>query len=410
VHVFLDGAGRLRAFEGNPYKDVLPLVPPVQPEAVFRAAGLDMAAFHEIPSTFVPWTASDQVRAWKGPHPRIPGVNLTLQLATWKGRVSQATLDFEWPKTAAASHTGGLAFKVRGIVLLSFLALGLFFVVVLARRNWRLGRVDRKGALRLGTVRCLLGLVVWIGAVHPIPDESMIPFFFSNCAAWLMWGATLALLYVALEPLVRARWPHTMVTWNRLLAGRWLDAQVNSHILIGVTIAAVMWVAAQGFGDWQNSELDTAGGIASAVGTRQWVAAHADIMAGSLFFGLMVFFSICGLRRLLRKDVLAAIAAAVLLVLANGEIFTASNWKVSAAIHTVIYAVILFVLLRLGLVATIATLFYIDSMNLIILGADWKTWYAPAGLATFLFLLSIAVFAFWRSLGTRELFRSEQNT
>src|ERR1022692_2423131 len=47
----------------------------------------------------------------------------------------------------------------------------------------------------------------------------MIPFFFANCAAWLMWGAALALLYVALEPLVRARWPHSIVTWNRLLAG-----------------------------------------------------------------------------------------------------------------------------------------------------------------------------------------------
>ena len=51
-----------------------------------------------------------------------------------------------------------------------------------------------------------------------------------------MWGAALALLYIALEPLVRARWPHSIVTWNRLLAGRWLDAQVGSHILIGATV------------------------------------------------------------------------------------------------------------------------------------------------------------------------------
>ena len=43
-----------------------------------------------------------------------------------------------------------------------------------------------------------------------------------------------------------------------------------------------------------------------------------------------------------------------------------------------------------------AAVFFIDSFNLISLGADWKTWYAPAGLATFFLLLGIAIFAFWR--------------
>jgi hypothetical protein len=44
---------------------------------------------------------------------------------------------------------------------------------------------------------------------------------------------------------------------------------------------------------------------------------------------------------------------------------------------------------------------------LITLGTDWTTWYTPAGLASFLLLLGIAIFAFWRSLGTRELFSPE---
>lgn len=48
--------------------------------------------------------------------------------------------------------------------------------------------------------------------------------------------------------------------------------------------------------------------------------------------------------------------------------------------------------------------FFIDSSNLINLGADWKTWYAAAGLATFFLVVGIAIFAFWRSLGSRELF------
>jgi len=133
-------------------------------------------------------------------------------------------------------------------------------------------------------------------------------------------------------------------------------------------------------------------------------AAHAGILEGALFFGLLVFFSICGLRLLVKKDIPAAILAALLLLLSEGGLFTSSNWKVMAAIHIGMYSVLLFVLLRLGLVATMAAVFFIDATNLITLGADWKTWYAPSGLATFLLLLGIAVFAFWRSLGTRELF------
>ena len=410
AHIVVDGAGRLREFQANPYPDAQTLTPPVAPDAVFRAAGLDLARFTEIPATFVPAGASSEVHSWKGPHPRIPGLNLTIDLASWKGRITQVAIHFDWPKTAApASLAGTLASRLRGIVLLALGAVGLLAVVLLARHNWRLGHIDRKGALRIGIARCLLGLLAWIGTVHPVPDESMIPFFFANCAAWLMWGAALALLYVALEPLVRARWPHSIVTWNRLLAGRWLDAQVGSHILIGATVGAAVWVAAQGFGDWQNPGMDTLGGINSALGTRQWLAAHAIVMEGSLFFGLLVFFSICGLRQMVRKDVPAAILAALLLVLSSGSVFTSPNWKLEAAISISVYSVLVFVLLRLGLVATMAAVFFIDSFNLISLGADWKAWYAPSGLASFILLLGIAVFAFWRSLGSHELFSAAVN-
>ena len=64
AHVRLDGAGRLREFSAVPYNDSQPLTPAVQPEAVFRAAGLEIAAFTEIPPNFVPSSASDQVRSW----------------------------------------------------------------------------------------------------------------------------------------------------------------------------------------------------------------------------------------------------------------------------------------------------------------------------------------------------------
>jgi len=408
LRIALDGGGRLRDFQGHPYKDAQPLATPVAPSSVFQAAGLDMATFTEIPATFVPVVPASEAHSWKGPHPHIPGLNLIVDMATWQGRLTEFAVHFDWPKSAAAQPENAVVSRVRGVALTSLMAIGCIAMIALARRNWRLGHVDRKGALRIGAARVLLGLVAWIGSVHPVPDESMIFFFFASAAAWLTWGAALALLYIALEPLVRARWPHSIMTWGRLLTGRWLDPQVGSHILIGATIGAVVWTAAQWFGDWQNPGMDTPN-LFSAIGLREWVAVHTSLMEGSLLFGLVVFFSICGLRMLVKKDVPAALLAALLLIVSNGGVFHSTNWKVTAIIYFGVYSALVFVLLRFGLVTTIAATFFLDSFNLIILGADWKTWYAPAGLASLLFLLSIAIFAFWRSLGSHELFGREAN-
>jgi len=67
----------------------------------------------------------------------------------------------------------------------------------------------------------------------------------------------------------------------------------------------------------------------------------------------------------------------------------------------------MFVLLRNGLVTTIAALFFIDSCNTVTLGTNWNTWYTPPGLASLLLLCGIATWAFYRALGTRELIGEE---
>ncbi|HMC60036.1 MAG TPA: hypothetical protein VKJ01_12655, partial [Candidatus Solibacter sp.] len=87
--------------------------------------------------------------------------------------------------------------------------------------------------------------------------------------------------------------------------------------------------------------------------------------------------------------------------------FTSPHWQLTVAIYFGLFTALMFCLLRFGLVATMACVFFIDSCNYITLGANWRTWYAPYGIATLCLLLGIAVFAFWRSLGERELLGGE---
>jgi serine/threonine-protein kinase len=404
VQVNLNTAGYLRKFAAIPPADAAPVANPVEPDAVFRAAGLDRANFTEITPAFVPAGAADELHSWKGPHPKIPNLDLTVEMAAWKGRLTTVYVVDNWKGDPPAGATTSVTSQVRGIVILAMAASGVLAAILLARRNWRLGRIDRKGALRIGITRFFMGIAIWLGTVHAVPSSDMITLAVSSFATWLAWGATLWLLYLALEPSVRAHWPHSLVTWNRLLAGQWKDAQVASHILIGAAVGAAVWTTAAVVDYFSGEGMGVSSGINAAAGTRHWIAAHTATLAGDLSVGLLCFFALTGLRYLVKKDWIAAMVAAILFTFSKSSDFTSSDWEVKSAIYLFLFGVLLMVLLRYGLVTIVAAAFFIDSFDSIGLGGDWKAWYAPAGLATAALLAGIAVYAFWRSLGSRDVF------
>jgi hypothetical protein len=145
-----------------------------------------------------------------------------------------------------------------------------------------------------------------------------------------------------------------------------------------------------------------------ALGVLPWIGGHAASLGTSLRLGLLIFLTIFGLRQLLRYDALAVVTAALLFTMTQGDVNSSSEWMILAALYVVIYSALAFVLLRCGLVATVAAVFFANSGNAVLLGWDWKTWYAPSGIASFLLLLAIALWAFWRSLGGRELLGDDQ--
>ncbi|HEX3747988.1 MAG TPA: serine/threonine-protein kinase [Bryobacteraceae bacterium] len=401
VQVNLNTAGYLRKFEAIPPGDGGALANPVTAEAVFHAAGLDLTKFTEIPAKFAPLGAADEVHAWKGPHPKIPGLDFTVEMAAWKGRLTRLHIIYDWKGDPPAAAAQSVTSQVRGFVLIGMSAAGLLAAMLLARRNWKLGRVDRKGALRIGTARFLMGLVVWLGTVHAVPSADMINLGISSFATWLAWGAALWLLYLALEPSVRAHWPHSLVTWNRLLGGEWKDARLASHVLIGAAVGAAVWTTAAVLDLLSHADMGSSSGISAALGARQWIAVHTNTVAGDLGIGLLLFFALTGLRQLVKRDWVAAAIAAAFFTFSNSGNFTSSNWQVKTTVYLFVFGMLLMVVLRYGLVSIIAAAFFIDTFDSLGLGGDWKAWYTPAGLATASLLAGIAIYAFWRSLGSR---------
>ncbi len=400
----IDGHGLLREFSAVPYEGES-LATPIEVEAVFRAAGLDLKNFTETPPLLLPKHAADQLRAWKGPHPKLPNTELMVEIAMWKGRVTQAIVEFPWYRSnEPVEETRSLLLKARGIFIMASIATAGFFAILLARRNWKKERVDKKGALRIATAYFAFDVVAWIGRVHPVPSDDMFSLFFSSAGESLMFSALVWLLYLALEPAVRSRWPHAIVTWNRVLAGRWKDAQVGSHILIGAALGMGMWMMFAVVSPEPKNQLDIGISLWPLLGARPWVAAYALNIRDALVLGLLEFFAIFGLRVLVKKDWLAAIAASLLFtILVQNDVFGDPHWPQKLAVYSVLYAVLMFVLLRVGLVTTISAMFFLNALNRISLGADFKAWWAPFGFATIFLLVAMASLAFWRSIGAQEL-------
>ena len=128
------------------------------------------------------------------------------------------------------------------------------------------------------------------------------------------------------------------------------------------------------------------------------------------FLLISIFFIVIGLRALLRRDWIVAIIGALLFTIINTDALNSTKVLVEVGIYLVVYGLIIFSLLRFGLVVTISMVFFLGIANSITLGSDWSTWAAPYGIATMSVLLGLALLAFRKSLGNRDLIGGEERS
>ena len=66
---------------------------------------------------------------------------------------------------------------------------------------------------------------------------------FRALSAALTVGVFGAVLYMAVEPFIRRRWPESLISWTRVLSGRIRDPLVGGHLLVGAAwgIGLTLW-------------------------------------------------------------------------------------------------------------------------------------------------------------------------
>ena len=125
-------------------------------------------------------------------------------------------------------------------IVFSISALSLFTIaVVFARRRWLDKSADLRGAKIMFVFILVTSLLYWCLQAHHVVSGEELAMFLKTLGRALLRATVICAAYLALEPIVRRRWPRSLVGWNRLLQGRFRDPIVGRDILVGV-VAGVL--------------------------------------------------------------------------------------------------------------------------------------------------------------------------
>jgi serine/threonine-protein kinase len=278
---------------------------------------------------------------------------------------------------------------------------------VLARRNLRLGRGDRKGAFRIALfVFAAYGLARLFRADHVAAFGDELWILIKVLAYPSFWAAQVWLLYVALEPYARRRWPHVLISWKRLLSGNLRDPLVGRDVLLGSvagSLLIVVFLAVALLPGWLGRAPVPPGPFLygeTLNSLRQVLFRFFVNQFSAVLFALVFLFVLALLRMLLRSHWLAGLAWCALIA---GPI--AGEDPVYGWISGVARALLLLlVLTRGGLLPLAVALFVMFSTIESVLTLDVTAWYAVRGLPVVLALAGLAVYGFYTSLGGKSLF------
>jgi predicted Ser/Thr protein kinase len=409
--VLLDPQGHLVNFEAvPPQMDTSSgAPPPTNWTALFAAAGLDMNSFRPASPQWTPLVTSDIRAAWEGNWPGRPELSLRVEAASYRGMPVYFDLISPWTKPDRMREEQSSVGKRIGSGLLIFaLFVVLFFGILLASRNLRTGRADRRGAFRLALFVFLLTWAAGLLFEHHVPTTHELTIFWMATGWGLIAGTIVWLLYLAIESHVRRVWPNSLISWSRLLAGQWRDSLVGRDLLVGILVGVFSVAIARGSRfftiHWLNkyplppiSALD----YIELAGLRFTVA---DVLLNLVIFvfGALAFFlTFFLLRRKLRKDWLAAI---VMLALFAGPSFLGDNPVLNFAGNAVTFGLMLFVLMRFGLLALVVTLVLNNVLQAYPLTAHLTAWYAEPTIFVMVLLLVGAIFGFYTATRGQPIF------
>jgi hypothetical protein len=272
----------------------------------------------------------------------------------------------------------------------------------------RLGRADRKGAFRLAAFVFVTGFLTRALAGHHVAAFSEVTKFFEALAWTSFHGGLTGLVYLALEPYVRKLWPQALISWSRLLMGRFRDPAVGRDALLGITVGLLLNVVtvvtfhAPSWLGYAPSPPEL-GELSDLDGLRFTLSNFFRGAQNCVLFPLGGLFLVLLLRVLLRREGLA-VAVLVGLLTLGPALLNEHGW-ILAPILAATFWLLITILVRLGLLAFVSCNFFWSTLWLHPVTFDLDAWWAGSGALALVVALAVLGWAFWTSLAGRPLVR-----
>ena len=412
VSIYLDMEGRLHWFIAVPPQRE----PAVDPNAVdhsapdwsiaFREAGLDIASFRSVPSTRVPLHAYDARAAWDGVDSVHPELKTHVEAAAFRGKLIYFETLYPWDQAGRQERPveSGRDRALTFILIPVFLTV-LIGSTLLARRNLRLGRGDRRGATRVALLYFAVRMLVWLFTEHHngLPGHEF-DLFLASLSFSLFFASFMWVLYVALEPFVRKRWPMWIISWSRLLGGDFRDPLIGRDVLVGAVAGLGMSltvVLAYVFPRWMGQPSWLTLNPGSFDIGRIFFIRFVTQLSAAFFIAFIGVFLLLLFVAVLRHRWAALIVLWLLLALINSLMTRASLMMIPFTAFAAF--VLVFVLKRYGLLAMSSALFFYHLWIFYPMTTEVTAWYATDFAIALVICIALAGFGFYTSLGGQKL-------
>jgi hypothetical protein len=394
---------------------------------LFAEAGLPIAQLSPAKPQWIPPIFADARAAWEGAYPDRPDVPIRIEAAATLGRPVYFEIVAPWTRLRNEEPEPGSTSGER-VGLFMRTVVGPFVSVVavlLALRNLRLGRGDRRGAMRLSM------FIFAAGAVSNALETGDLSGLSKGPTLVLFLPAFVWLLYIAFEPHIRRIWPETMIGWSRLLAGSVRDPLVGRDVLVGVLVAigdGLILALHTLLRRWSGRPPQFPVGASS--NPFDGMAASSDLLLGGRFAlsriigsvmsipvwsgTMLTFLLLFVLYVLLRRRSLAM--AAMILGLTVTYLVTHGGWLLAnapadhfapsvsdVALFAVVQTAIVLVAVRFGLLTMLVASFVSVLLTLLPIAIDSSVPYASSSRLIVATVIALAAYGWHTALAGRPI-------
>ena len=409
AYVLLDSRGMLRTYEVSTPKSETAmqswLSPSLQPDwtPLFAAAGLEQKQFVAADPVWIPQNPFDVRASWNGTHAGLP---VHIDAAAFHGIVVSFDINGPWTtpqQEKPARWIDRIPDNLHAALDFLLVAAGL----VLAGRNLRFGRGDRRGAFRISAYMFAFNGLAWMLEAHLQASVSNLwSAFIFIVADSLFVTSFVWIAYMALDPYARKYWPDLLISWNRLVAGCLRDPLVGRDVLVG-TLFGCVWAFSihlvYALPLWLRIPRLTPIHIESLpLGTTTQALGYLLAQpANAVIFSLAVTLTLVFTRLLLRRKIPAVAVTCMVIaaLIVGGE-----NYYVTVPLALLHALILTIVLVRFSILAYGTSVLVLNVVVNFPVTLDFSRWYAGRSLLVLSIVATLAVYGFRCALGKQAAF------